>query len=75
MIYLDNAATTWPKPDSVWAAVVTCGKHKCGNPGRSGHRLAVAADREVFAIPVNDTYKTSAQFILIRRPVHRDQST
>jgi cysteine desulfurase / selenocysteine lyase len=49
LIYLDNAATTWPKPDSVWDSVVACGKHKCGNPGRSGHRLAVAADREVFA--------------------------
>ena len=49
MIYLDNAATTWPKPDSVWDSVVACGKHKCGNPGRSGHRLAVAADREVSA--------------------------
>jgi cysteine desulfurase / selenocysteine lyase len=49
LIYLDNAATTWPKPDSIWDSVVACGKHKCGNPGRSGHHLAVAADREVFA--------------------------
>jgi cysteine desulfurase/selenocysteine lyase len=49
MIYLDNAATTWPKPDTVWDAVSACGKHKCGNPGRSGHRLAVDAAREVFA--------------------------
>ncbi|MBP8912092.1 MAG: aminotransferase class V-fold PLP-dependent enzyme [Phycisphaerae bacterium] len=49
MIYLDNAATTWPKPDTVWEAVVACGKQKCGNPGRSGHRLAVEAAREVFA--------------------------
>lgn len=47
MIYLDNAATTWPKPDSVWESVVACGKHKCGDPGRSGHRLAVAVDREI----------------------------
>ncbi|HRT28081.1 MAG TPA: aminotransferase class V-fold PLP-dependent enzyme, partial [Syntrophales bacterium] len=49
MIYLDNAATTWPKPDTVWEAVVAGGKQKCGNPGRSGHRLAVEAAREVFA--------------------------
>jgi len=49
LIYLDNAATTWPKPDTVWEAVVACGKQKCGNPGRSGHRLAVEAAREVFA--------------------------
>lgn len=49
MIYMDNAATTWPKPDAVWEAVISCGKNKCGNPGRSGHRLAVEAAREVFA--------------------------
>jgi cysteine desulfurase/selenocysteine lyase len=49
MIYLDNAATTFPKPDSVWEAVLDCGKNKCGNPGRSGHPLAAAAAREMFA--------------------------
>ena len=46
---MDNAATTYPKPDAVWEAVIACGKNKCGNPGRSGHRLAVEAAREVFA--------------------------
>lgn len=49
MIYMDYAATSWPKPDSVWEAVVECGKNRCGNPGRSGHRLAADAAREVFA--------------------------
>lgn len=49
MIYLDNAATTWPKPDMIWEAIAACGKYKCGNPGRSGHRLAAEAAREVFA--------------------------
>jgi cysteine desulfurase family protein len=49
LIYLDNAATSFPKPDSVWEAVVACGKHKGGNPGRSGHKLAAEAAREVFA--------------------------
>jgi len=49
VIYLDNAATTFPKPDAVWEAVISCGREKCGNPGRSGHRLAAAAARELFA--------------------------
>lgn len=49
MIYMDNAATSWPKPESVWESLVECGREKGGNPGRSGHRLAVAAAREVFA--------------------------
>ncbi|NLC72133.1 MAG: aminotransferase class V-fold PLP-dependent enzyme [Desulfuromonadaceae bacterium] len=50
MIYLDNAATTFPKPDAVWEAVLTCGKERCGNPGRSGHALAAAAARELFSV-------------------------
>jgi hypothetical protein len=50
LIYLDNAATIWPKPDSVWDSVVACENTKGDNPGRSGHRLAVAADREVSAV-------------------------
>jgi cysteine desulfurase family protein len=49
LIYLDHAATSWPKPDSVWEAIAECGRNKGGNPGRSGHKLAVAAAREVFA--------------------------
>jgi len=49
VIYLDNAATTFPKPDAVWQAVAECGRTRCGNPGRSGHALAAAAAREVFA--------------------------
>lgn len=44
-LYLDNAATSWPKPESV-AAAITEYLHTCGaSPGRSGHRLALAAER------------------------------
>ncbi len=49
MIYLDNAATTWPKPESVAAAMVTCLAEQTANPGRSGHQLSMAAGRVVFA--------------------------
>ncbi|MDR2438692.1 MAG: aminotransferase class V-fold PLP-dependent enzyme [Planctomycetaceae bacterium] len=42
-IYLDNAATSWLKPESVYAAVAKALRERCGNPGRSGHRFAVAA--------------------------------
>lgn len=47
MIYLDNAATSHPKPEAVYEALdraVRIG----GNPGRSGHRAAFDAAREVF---------------------------
>ncbi len=49
MIYLDNAATTFPKPPTVLAAMVR-GIEKCGgNPGRGGHPLSLAAAEELWA--------------------------
>ena len=47
MIYLDNAATSWPKPPCVVRAM-TDALERCGaNPGRAGHRLSLAAGRIV----------------------------
>jgi len=43
VIYLDNAATTWPKPESVYQAVDNCLRKCSGNPGRGGHGNARAA--------------------------------
>ncbi len=40
MIYLDNAATTWPKPESVYQAVDHCLRTMGANPGRGGHSMA-----------------------------------
>ena len=48
MIYLDNAATGGYKPQSVQNAVLAAMK-ACANPGRSGHRLAVAQAERVLA--------------------------
>lgn len=47
MIYFDNAATSWPKPPTVAAAVQEQLTSAGGNPGRSGHRFSVAAARIV----------------------------
>lgn len=44
MIYLDNAATSWPKPESVYRAMDDFARNRAGNPGRSGHPLARAAE-------------------------------
>ena len=49
MIYLDNAATTYPKPPSVLAAMVRGMERFGGNPGRGGHPLSLAAAEEVWA--------------------------
>ena len=48
MIYLDNAATTYPKPESVYDAVSDCMRNYCANPGRAGHKLAMRAAREIY---------------------------
>jgi cysteine desulfurase family protein len=45
MIYLDNAATSWPKPDCVPAEMRRFLDEDAANPGRSGHRMAVAAEK------------------------------
>ncbi|MDX1691814.1 MAG: aminotransferase class V-fold PLP-dependent enzyme [Acidimicrobiia bacterium] len=47
MIYLDNAATSWPKPPAVREAIGRYFGEGGGNPGRSGHRMSVAAARIV----------------------------
>jgi cysteine desulfurase family protein len=48
MIYLDNAATSWPKPPEVIQAIASYLEVAGGNPGRSGHRLSLAAGRIVY---------------------------
>ena len=45
MIYLDNAATTFPKPESVYRAVDDCLRNYCANPGRGGHKLSLKSGR------------------------------
>lgn len=48
MIYLDNAATTYPKPEKVYDSIMDCMKNYCANPGRAGHKLAMRAAREIY---------------------------
>jgi cysteine desulfurase/selenocysteine lyase len=49
MIYLDHAATSWPKPPEVTQAMIDFLERAGGNPGRSGHRLSIEAGRIVYA--------------------------
>lgn len=46
MIYLDNAATSYPKPKQV-ARAMKWALDQCGNPGRGGHDLSLRAGRAV----------------------------
>ena len=43
MIYLDNAATTWPKPEEVYRETDRFFRLSAANPGRSSHRMALDA--------------------------------
>jgi cysteine desulfurase family protein len=45
--YLDNAATSWPKPEEVYRAMDAFGREGGGSPGRSAHRRSVAAARVI----------------------------
>lgn len=49
LIYLDNAATSWPKPAPVLDAMAHFFTEIGANPGRSSHRLSIDAARVVLA--------------------------
>ncbi len=48
MIYLDNGATSFPKPCCVTEAVMNALKYSGGSPGRGGHRNTVKAGETVY---------------------------
>ncbi len=48
-LYFDNAATSWPKPETVYRAAEKQMRQGCGNPGRSGHTRTLEADRLIYS--------------------------
>jgi len=42
--YLDNAATSFPKPEAVYQALDKFARTDMANPGRAGHKMALAAE-------------------------------
>lgn len=62
MIYLDNGATTFPKPRNV-INNVNKSLLNGANPGRGGHRLAIKASETVY-----NSRKTLADFFNIKNP-------
>lgn len=49
LTYLDNAATSWPKPPAVAEAIARFLSDTGANPGRSGHPMAMSAERIRFS--------------------------
>lgn len=48
VIYLDHAATSWPKPPTVMIAMQQAMNEAAANPGRGSHMMAVKASRVLF---------------------------
>ncbi len=65
MIYLDNAATTFPKPEEVYEETMRCMKEYGANPGRSGHKLALEAGRTIY-----NTRELIGQMFNIKNPMN-----
>lgn len=63
VIYLDHAATSWPKPASVTEAVMSVMLNDAANPGRGSHAMAVRASRVLF-----DARKQLAKLFNIKNP-------
>jgi cysteine desulfurase family protein len=64
MIYLDNAATSWPKPPGVARAMSNALTSGMGNPGRTSHRLSMDA-----ALMVQECRENLAQLFAIANPL------
>ena len=61
IVYFDNAATSWPKPQETMDAMYLFAAHTGANPGRSGHSLSVQAAREVM-----DTREALAELLCVQ---------
>ena len=48
IVYFDNAATTFPKPQSVLYSAYECMSEYCGNSGRGSHPIAMMSAEKVF---------------------------
>ena len=65
MIYFDNAATSFPKPDIVYDSIMEVMKEYGANPGRSGHKLALRLGRGIF-----ETREIIAKLFNIKNPMN-----
>lgn len=63
MIYLDNAATSWPKPEETIKSIEDCIRNNGANPGRGGHKMSLAAGRIIY-----DTREVAAQLFNVNDP-------
>ncbi len=48
VLYLDNAATSFPKPPSVASEMHRCIDYYCGNAGRGSHKMSLYAANKIY---------------------------
>lgn len=48
MIYMDNGATSYPKPPEVMETLIDVMNNYCANPGRAGHFMAARTAQEIY---------------------------
>ncbi|MGE7825641.1 aminotransferase class V-fold PLP-dependent enzyme [Paenibacillus sp. NPDC093718] len=63
IVYLDHAATSWPKPPEVFEAMRKAMEEAAANPGRGSHRMAVKASRVLYG-----TRRTLADLFGVKNP-------
>ncbi len=63
MIYLDNAATSFPKPSEVYEEVLNCMRNYAANPGRGSYDMSVKA-----ALKIMETREEICQLFNISSP-------
>lgn len=61
LIYFDNSATTYPKPQPVGAAMAMAVARLGGNPGRGSHAMSVASAGAVYKVREQAAQMFSAQ--------------
>lgn len=66
MVYFDNAATSFPKPEAVIRAQQFATMHCGGNPGRGGHAYSLRAGEQIFRVrqQTADFFNTDAERVV-----------
>ncbi|NLL80957.1 MAG: aminotransferase class V-fold PLP-dependent enzyme [Tissierellia bacterium] len=65
MVYFDNAATSFPKPEIVYDSIMTAMKEYGANPGRSGHKMALKLSRGIY-----DTREMMSKLFNVSNPMN-----
>lgn len=67
MIYLDNAATSFPKPKKVYKEVLKCMETYAANSGRSSHDMAVEAASKIIdtRIAISELFNIESPFNVV----------